>query len=563
MATQLSGASAKQSMDNVEKRLPQVDSDREFKRQNGCTPLHLAVKRKMYLEVDLLLEKGACVNVIDDWGNTPLCSAVARCDDIMVKLLIQKGADVNYRNALYQTPLFVAERIKIIQNSALSAARKRRLDEIISLLLSKQSDINVQDLKGDSLLHTSCFYNYTGTFQHLTEAGADVNLRNDYMYETPLHIAAKTGFVEATELLLGERAELDAQNHKGNTPLMLSCRCGCAVILKRLIDSAADVNVRNVYGETALHIAVTNLAGHERKERERNSSNCGALRSNAKNCLHVTCHRNSYALVEHLITAGAKVNVINNRGRTPLQIIAELFINTGAEKEILFDNNIRAMKLLLKKGADSNDRGYFDITPWMLISDFSPLWTESRIFMCQMILDWSYVFQRDVSDWGASLSREYSECVMQLKKHTVKLKCANLPFDKQVDITSETFHSWQSECCVELGKAKNARFGSHTLHDVLCNGYLDSDPTYVSNEELERAIFSSDLESKFPIYASLLQAKFTRDKRRKHLLDSAVDRLTVLLHESESVNYVYLPNEILRKILSHTDDNCLKRVINS
>jgi ankyrin repeat protein len=57
----------------------------------------------------------------------------------------------------------------------------------------------------------------------------------------PLHVAAKTGYREIAELLLGSsNASLDARNRKQETPLGLSCSKGKPDMALFLIDHGSD-----------------------------------------------------------------------------------------------------------------------------------------------------------------------------------------------------------------------------------------------------------------------------------------------------------------------------------
>lgn len=85
----------------------------ETKTYNGwCemwgTPLHLAVSNNNKSDVELLLSKGANVNVKNDVGWTPLHSAAAQGHKDMAELLLSKGANVNAKTDKGHTPLHFA-----------------------------------------------------------------------------------------------------------------------------------------------------------------------------------------------------------------------------------------------------------------------------------------------------------------------------------------------------------------------------------------------------------------------------------------------------------------------
>ena len=95
----------------------------------GRGPLHEAIERKMSRVVELLLAKGADPNLKDREGNIPLHRAMARqtypdgtvkATEEIVRLLVASGADVNAKNDQGVTPL--------------TSARGRLLDGVAEIL---------------------------------------------------------------------------------------------------------------------------------------------------------------------------------------------------------------------------------------------------------------------------------------------------------------------------------------------------------------------------------------------------------------------------------------------
>jgi ankyrin repeat protein len=63
--------------------------------------------------IELLLAKGANINIKKNDGYTPLHLAVGRGNVAMVELLVAKGADVNVKNNAGDTPLMLAKDDKV------------------------------------------------------------------------------------------------------------------------------------------------------------------------------------------------------------------------------------------------------------------------------------------------------------------------------------------------------------------------------------------------------------------------------------------------------------------
>lgn len=73
------------------------------------TPLHHAADNGLWELAEMLIRRGADVNVQQSDGDTPLHHAAFRGDERMVGLLLSFGADCNRQNYLFgQTPLHYA-----------------------------------------------------------------------------------------------------------------------------------------------------------------------------------------------------------------------------------------------------------------------------------------------------------------------------------------------------------------------------------------------------------------------------------------------------------------------
>ena len=96
--------------------------------ENRNTLLHYAVQIKENDKiVELLIKKGANVNVINGYRMTPLHTAVSNIQNFkIVKLLLEKGADLNIVDIDNNTPLF-------------HAIKKQNNDKIVKLLIDKMN----------------------------------------------------------------------------------------------------------------------------------------------------------------------------------------------------------------------------------------------------------------------------------------------------------------------------------------------------------------------------------------------------------------------------------------
>eukprot|EP00933_Yihiella_yeosuensis_P011293 TRINITY_DN1184_c0_g2_i2.p1 TRINITY_DN1184_c0_g2~~TRINITY_DN1184_c0_g2_i2.p1 ORF type:complete len:269 (+),score=87.01 TRINITY_DN1184_c0_g2_i2:75-881(+) len=107
--------------------------------------------------------------------------------------------------------------------------------------------------------------------------------------DTPLslHEAARNGDLKAVQEYLDKKKPLDAQDHKGITPLGYAIGANRIAVVKLLLDSRANPYAVDSSGNSGLHYA----AGYGRKE-----------------------------LLEYLLKVGANVGQANAQGQTPLSV---------------------------------------------------------------------------------------------------------------------------------------------------------------------------------------------------------------------------------------------------
>ena len=111
-------------------------ADVNMQNRMGWTPLHTAIQNRRQALIEPLIAKGANVNAKDNRGQTPLHIAVNLGQKEVVELLIAKGADVNVMGSR--------------GDNALSLAQRRGNKEIIDLLVKHGAkEPSPEDLMGD------------------------------------------------------------------------------------------------------------------------------------------------------------------------------------------------------------------------------------------------------------------------------------------------------------------------------------------------------------------------------------------------------------------------------
>lgn len=226
----------------------------------GWTPLmHAAMMGKLD-EIDALLARGARIDANSDTvygGSTPLLIALQFSQAEAAMRLLERGASI----AGTIGPLALA-----------LAARNG------DLVLVEYFLAHGIPASGDAVTHAAR-YGYADVIERLVQAGAPVNEvdADDHDY-TPLIVACQENKVDAVAALLKAGAKVDAVDDDGNTALYWAVFGARPVeiheyeelgqphdtywvpqrdapIVKLLVDAKANVNARNPEGNTPLHEA--------------------------------------------------------------------------------------------------------------------------------------------------------------------------------------------------------------------------------------------------------------------------------------------------------------------
>ena len=170
----------------------------------GKYPLHDAAERGDLEKISDLLNAGASINQTDGpHGFTPLHKAALEGRVSAAELLIDRGAEVDVRRSLGATPLH--------------DAAFRGEASVVKLLIEKGADVNARDVQGSTPLHWATYTGDVSCGELLIGRGADVNAKNRYD-ATPLHRAVEFGHIDFTKLLIESGAELSAENSDNKSP---------------------------------------------------------------------------------------------------------------------------------------------------------------------------------------------------------------------------------------------------------------------------------------------------------------------------------------------------------
>lgn len=271
--------------------------------------------------ISLVENNPQIIHLRDYDDNTPLHIAAASSHEDVCELLIKNGADVNAKNRFGQTPLRYAIEWAIFPFG------------VIKTLVKYGADINNE--QNDNGYHPilALMFSYAFRFineRHIKELIDELNIKlpENTLYETIIHNEYSM-FQIVMERCTPEMIQY--RDRHGNSIVhaavnRLTSTTGYIEDIINKLGGYIDINSQNVDGNTPLHLAVIN---------ER------------------------FDMAAILVEAGADINIKNNNGLTPIDILLEVI------KKGIPDYKEEFLVILMKfisKRADEIENEEFIIT---------------------------------------------------------------------------------------------------------------------------------------------------------------------------------------------------------
>jgi ankyrin repeat protein len=260
--------------------------------------------------VETALKNGkAKFDAKDRLGNTALhyLCTVDMAD--LAEKAIAAGADVSLANNAGQTPLHLAA-----ANGVLPTIR---------LLLDKGAKINAQDMEDKTPLIYAVENDQADAAEYLLVSGAD-------KYSRTITGLFPKDFIKAAgpsmdRLLPFFEAKLTQIDSKGNTPLHQAVYQGGLTTVKNLLNSdRSSINFKNNKSLTPLLVAVSNLNFEISNLLLKHGADPNISRpSDGNSPLHLAAENGLAWLGEILLDHGAKIDVRNSDGATPLSLAVQ------------------------------------------------------------------------------------------------------------------------------------------------------------------------------------------------------------------------------------------------
>jgi ankyrin repeat protein len=344
-------------------RAQQIPEELINQSNDGQTLLCSAILTENFPAFQILIERGADVNILDTDHNTLFMLAIKQNYLPVINVLVFLTNNLDQQNEVGNTALMLAIQGKHLQiastlmkypintfltnvwqeNAFTSLAQQGYHYSHQHFVLTKEMVRRaakqlpfIPELKIDgsnTLLGLAAELNEVKVLKKLIAKDADFTLPNQEG-NTPLMLAIKQGHLLAADLLSSLPNKLDQQNQEGDTALMLAVRLGQLQIATILMTDPDQLNIflSNWKGENALSLALHNTIVSTRQAFLLANSVLACAVSSISSeeinykveghtsllCLAVGL--NNMRLVKQLLDKGADINIANQNGDTPIML---------------------------------------------------------------------------------------------------------------------------------------------------------------------------------------------------------------------------------------------------
>ena len=255
--------------------------------------------------VQLLIRKGASLNLPDKKGRRAILAASFSGHLECCKLLIRSGCDFNCVDNDGEVPLIAAA----VNGHA----------DIVKVLIQNRVKLNIKNKNGCSALHLAADKGHNEVVRLLISAKAHLDELNNEN-ATAIVLAAHNGHHLCVKMLQESGAAVNIQTNGGGfTALALASLNGHVASVSALLNGSANPNIVSLYKTTPLTYAV--WKGHrEVIEALIPKSNVDFTNEKGESVLHHSSREGQQDIVQLLLKAGASLNIKNMIGETALAL---------------------------------------------------------------------------------------------------------------------------------------------------------------------------------------------------------------------------------------------------
>ena len=264
----------------------------------ALTPLLYAARDGRLEAAKILVAAKARVNETDANGITPLIMAIVNNRVDVARFLLENGADIQAADWYGRTPLWAA--IETRNMDVDNATFENSIDRepylgLIQTLLERGANPNIRMKEVPPIRRT--FLRTTGSLEWV-----------DFTGQTPFLTAARAADLAVMRLLLKHGADPKVGTFEGTTPLMAAA--GINWVFNQTFDEG-----------TAARLEAVKLCFDL-------GNDVNAVNSMGLTALHGAANRGSDDIIQFLVDKGAKLDVKDKEGRTPLTWAEGVFLAT-------------------------------------------------------------------------------------------------------------------------------------------------------------------------------------------------------------------------------------------
>ncbi|TMS03382.1 Ankyrin repeat and death domain-containing protein 1B [Larimichthys crocea] len=288
------------------------------KNVHNRTALHYAVAGKNIEAVQFLLQRRVRVDQKDKYGVAPIHLAAWFGSLDILKLLVQSGAEQKVENE---------EGLNIMHCAAMND-HTDVVEYIINDLQMKELD--KEDKSGQRAFASAAEHGCVEMLQTLMDPYDMATMKPNKLGDTPLHLAARNGHLDAVQLLLQSFDTRDEVNMNGETALYQAADNGHEGCVRIMLEAGCDPNILTTANCSALHpvskrgdMSVVQLLLDFKANTDFKESGYFCSQ-NLDAPLHLAVRNSHIPTIHSLLKAGCNINITDKRSQTAIHIAAEL-----------------------------------------------------------------------------------------------------------------------------------------------------------------------------------------------------------------------------------------------